>query len=108
MNNNPKKDLLLICNHFPFGHGETFLANEFPFLYKSFRKIVILVRTDENIQTRVVPDDVSILKIPVKSPSKIKLSVLLFKRMNLLVSLLKGEINTISSEIGRASCRERV
>ncbi len=100
MSNNQKKDLLLICNQFPFGHGETFLANEFPYLHENFRKIVILVRTDANIQTRVVPNDVSILKIPLKSPSKIKLSALLFKRMSRLTGLLKEEINAISSVYG--------
>lgn len=100
MSNNTKKDLLLICNHFPFGHGETFLANEFPYLHDNFRKIVILVRTDANTKTRIVPDDVSIFKISPKSSSKIKLSVLLFKQMNLLVGLLKEEINTISSVYG--------
>ncbi len=100
MSSNTKKDLLLICNRFPFGHGETFLANEFPHLHENFRKIVILVRTDATIQTRVVPDDVSILKISPKSSSKIKLSALLFKYMSLLFVLLKEEINAISSVYG--------
>ncbi len=101
MSNNAKKDLLLICNHFPFGNGETFLANEFPYLHMNFRKIVILVQTDEKNQAWSVPNDVNIIKIPPsKSPSKIKLSALLFKYLNLLTGLLKKEVSTIFSVYG--------
>ena len=101
MSNNPNNDILLICNQFPFGHGETFLANEFPYLYENFRKIVILVRTDANTQTRAVPEDVTILKIPAKSPSKIKLAMLLLKHVYLLAGLLIEEINAISTVYGK-------
>jgi len=108
MNNNAKKDLLLICNHFPFGHGETFLASEFPYLYENFRKVVVLVRTNENTRTRVIPDDVIVLKTPLKSSSKAKLSALLFNNMNLLAGLLKEELHAIATVYGNRPNRKQL
>ncbi|WP_340111703.1 glycosyltransferase [Maribellus mangrovi] len=59
-----KKDLLLVCNKFPYGFGEAFLEAEFPFLYDAFQKIVILTITDQENQTRKIPSDVTQIRKP--------------------------------------------
>ena len=40
------KTLLLICNQFPFGYGETFISKEFNYLHSAFDKVVSKIASD--------------------------------------------------------------
>jgi glycosyltransferase involved in cell wall biosynthesis len=40
------KSLILLTSEFPYGKGETFLENEFPFLKSAFSSITIIIETD--------------------------------------------------------------
>lgn len=51
-----KEKLFLFTSGFPFGHGESFLENELPFLAKSFKQIVIFAKLPTNLENvRNVP-----------------------------------------------------
>lgn len=104
-----KKDLLLICNQFPFGFGETFLANEFPYLHKSFRKIVIISRTNVSEQTRTVPADVTLIRIPPKSNilKKIFIPLLCIANLKTLFRLIKDEKASIESIYGNKPTKKQ-
>jgi glycosyltransferase involved in cell wall biosynthesis len=51
--------LFLFTNNFPYGQGESFLANEFPFLEKSFEKIAVIPLFPEN-ETRPTAGNVEV------------------------------------------------
>lgn len=52
-----KKKLILITSCFPYGHGETFLETEIPYLSKAFDDIIIIPITVENHE-RSLPGNV--------------------------------------------------
>jgi len=103
-----KYDLILICNSFPFGHGETFLANEASYLYKHFRKVLIITRSDSQEQTREIPETVTNLKLSPKSSGKEKLRLLLLsiRKGYLVLSMISGEIKTIRKTYKRSIDRK--
>lgn len=45
--NNEHKKLILLTSEFPYGNGETFLENEFPFLLNGFENIVIFSESNK-------------------------------------------------------------
>lgn len=47
------KNLIFLTSEFPFGQGETFIENEFPFLLKSFDKIIILTNGEIKGESRL-------------------------------------------------------
>lgn len=93
------KTLLLICNQFPFGYGETFISKEFNYLHSAFDKVVILSRTDETVQTRQIPNDVELFKISPKSNlhQKIKFLFILVSNRQRVKRLLKHEESSVRS-----------
>lgn len=58
--------LVLITSDFPFGKSETFLENELPFLSDNFREVCILSLSESTVQTRTVPQNVSVIRRPVR------------------------------------------
>jgi colanic acid/amylovoran biosynthesis glycosyltransferase len=51
LNNKPKK-LILLTSEFPYGTGETFLENEFPFLIEGFENVIIFSESN-NGESRI-------------------------------------------------------
>ncbi|WP_347839084.1 glycosyltransferase [uncultured Draconibacterium sp.] len=89
-----KKELILLCNKFPFGFGEAFLEAEFPYLYQSFEKITIVSNTDSKELTRTVDNDVVVLRKPrTKSTAEVlKTICYLLVHLKTFVSLVYQEI----------------
>lgn len=79
------------------GHGETFLATEASYLYRHFRKILIITRSDSQEQTREIPGTVTNFRLSPRSSGKEKLQLLLLSVRNgfLILSMISGEIRTI-------------
>jgi len=86
--------LLLITSHFPFGTGEPFLENEFPFLYEGFDKIVIISRNTSSPLTRIIPDDVIVKRFSNKTPLTgfLKLPGLILKNRELIIHSFSSEV----------------
>jgi colanic acid/amylovoran biosynthesis glycosyltransferase len=59
------RKLLLITSEFPFGKGETFIENELPILAKNFDQVQILSLAESPVQSRDVPEKVSVNRSPV-------------------------------------------
>ncbi len=69
-----KDCLLLLTKVFPFDKGEEFIEDEIPILAKTFEKVIIIATStsDHPVQTRSVPENVSIHNIRT---SKVKHSL---------------------------------
>lgn len=101
-----KRDLLLICNQFPFFFGETFLEVEFSYLYNTFDKIFILSRNNSKEQTRKLPHDVTLIQKSTRSDFFENVHTLLFiiMELNTFYDLLKSELSLLS---GAGSCKRK-
>ncbi|UZR92541.1 glycosyltransferase [Chondrinema litorale] len=71
-----KRALFFLTSSFPFGTGETFIENEIDYLAKAFDKIIIISNDTQNPQTRTVPDNVQLLRMPYELDSKDKAKAL--------------------------------
>ena len=96
------KTLLLICNHFPYGGGETFIEGEFEYLHKAFKKAIVLTRTNKTEVKYQVPQDVELIRLAPKSDLKRKFRFLSIqfanrKRIN---ELLQNEASSVKSIFG--------
>lgn len=67
------QDLIPFTNSFPFGKGESFLENEIPFLAKNFNSVIIVSRTNDNKQTRKVPNNTILFRVSSKSSIRNKI-----------------------------------
>lgn len=56
------KALIFFTATFPFGSGETFIENEFPYLLEAFDKIVIVTNNLTGPLTRPVPENVTVIR----------------------------------------------
>jgi glycosyltransferase involved in cell wall biosynthesis len=88
------RTLIFLTDSFPFGTSETFIENEFPFLLESFDKIFIITTNLTDRKTRIVPDNIEIVRIPFEPSFKYKvLSVL-----NYFNPVIQREIRLIKNE----------
>ncbi len=90
------RTLIFFTDCFPFGTSETFIENEFPFLLKSFSRIIIITHNLADAKTRTIPADVEIIRIPYKPSRKYKLLALL-RYFNPAV---QQELQLIKNEFG--------
>ena len=56
------KILFFFTSEYPYGSGETFIENEIQYLASRFDKIVIVSNNTKDKQTRVVPENVLLLR----------------------------------------------
>lgn len=61
------KTLVLFTSSFPYGNGEAFIESEFPFLCKTFDKIIIVSNELRIKNKRTIPDNVVIIRYPYYS-----------------------------------------
>lgn len=94
--------LIIICNQFPFGYGETFLNNEFPYLHARFNKLTVISRSMSSSQTRSLPDNVNLFRFPPKSSLADKLLIFreAIKNRTFLIKALREENESIKSILG--------
>lgn len=57
------KDLIVITDNYPFGNGEPFLENEIKYLSENFRKIYIISKNQNDMQTREIPKNCKVYRI---------------------------------------------
>lgn len=62
-----KNRLVIICNKYPYGLGETFLANEINYLSLNFSEITIISKNVNENDMRIIPDNVSVLRYNPKA-----------------------------------------
>lgn len=77
---NRKKTLFFFASEYPYGSGETFIENEIPYLSNSFDSIVLFTNSLLGNQTRTVPDNVSVLRIPYDLSNIQKVKALVLNR----------------------------
>lgn len=56
--------LFFLTAEFPFGKGETFIENEFPFLQECFEQIIIITNTKKSKNSRIKKEDAEIHYFP--------------------------------------------
>lgn len=61
------KALLFFTDTFPYGKGEAFIENEFPYLHAAFDKVVVVTNNMNDSITRAIPDDVSVIRYPYEA-----------------------------------------
>ena len=89
------KILIFFTSQFPFGDGETFVENEFPFLANAFEKIFIVTNNVSGKQTRNLPENVVVIRIPYATSSKHKLQAL----FNYFNPAIQHELNFIKNKL---------
>ncbi len=85
------KILFFFTSSFPYGTGETFIENEINYLAKAFDKIVIISNDTQNQQTREVPANTKLYRLPYALPKVQKL--LAYK--NMVTRLFRQEFKII-------------
>lgn len=97
-----KHDLVLFTNAYPFGQGESFLENEIPFLSDYFNRLVIVPITSKKIQTRELPNNVTLRKLKPKYSilDKVKLIPHFIKNRKCIMSLIEEERCIIKNKYG--------
>lgn len=85
------KTLIFLTSDFPFGTGEAFVENEFPFLAEKFERVFIITTSLHTETLRPVPDHVKVIHIPYDASVKNKILAL----SNLLSRDMRVEINFI-------------
>lgn len=59
-----RRILILLTSSFPYGRGETFVANEFPYLQAAFDEVVIICNETEGTQRSRLAEGVTCLRVP--------------------------------------------
>ena len=91
-NNLKSKNLIFLTAEFPYGTGETFIENEFPFLVKSFDKIIIISNAPPTTNPRINADPkIEILYFPYNLTFSDKKKIL----QGLFTNVFWDEIKTI-------------
>ena len=88
------KTLIFFTDSFPFGTSETFIENEFPFLLRSFERIFIVTANLIDEKTRLIPNNIEIIRIPFAPSFKYKVISLL----NFFNPVIQREIGLIKDE----------
>ncbi len=89
------KTLIFFTSQFPFADGETFIENEFPFLASAFEKIFIVTNNISGKQTRTLPENVVVIRVPYATSSKYKLQAL----FNYFNPVVQHELRFIKSKL---------
>lgn len=96
------KILFLFTNSYPFSSGETFIENELPYLAHAFDRVVIVSNDINGIQTRAVPQNVQLERMPYSLSIKHKVFSLLglfspavWREFMLIRSLYRRQISRI-------------
>lgn len=71
------KTLILLTSDFPYGTGEVFVENEFPFLAEKFERIFIITTSLNTETLRPVPPHATVIHIPYDASLKNKILTLL-------------------------------
>ena len=71
------KTLLLLTSDFPYGTGEVFVENEFPFLAEKFGRIFIITTSLHTQTIRPLPPNATVIHIPYDASAANKLRALL-------------------------------
>lgn len=93
---NLKTKLILLTSEFPFGKGETFLENEFPFLVKEFEQIMIFTESKKE-ESRINYSNVQVHLIPsinLKSRISSLFNKEFYRELNYLRKLGKFNLTT--------------
>lgn len=56
------KALIFFTDNFPYGKGEAFIENEFPYLHEAFNKIILVSSNVRDNSSRVLPADVRVIR----------------------------------------------
>ena len=59
-----KKILILLTSSYPCGEGETFVANEMPYLASAFDEIIVLTNDTVSEQARPLPGSITLVRHP--------------------------------------------
>ena len=86
--------LILITSKFPFGPGESFLANELPYLSDSFKRIIIVSRETKNNRYYNVPDSIKTYRYndTTTLTGILALPLLLIRNAAMISRLIQDEI----------------
>lgn len=108
------KTLVLFTSSFPFGKNEeAFIESEFPFVCKTFERIIIVTNELHNKNIRTIPGNVIIIRFPYYSSFLYKIRAVLsvfsdifkdevkFIRKNLRLSLHKNILFTLLGSIAK-------
>jgi glycosyltransferase involved in cell wall biosynthesis len=87
------KTLVLITSHFPFGAGESFIESEFPFLIRSFEKVIIISQNTSGEKSRTIPENVSVFRYNPSTtlPGLFFIPVLILLNLRLISKLASEE-----------------
>lgn len=90
------KTLVFVTSQFPYGTGESFIASEFPFLAKSFDKIIVVAQNVTSEKTRDTSLNTTVYRYnPATSFSGLLfIPVLLISNLGIIVNMYKEEILT--------------
>ena len=88
------KTLVFVTSQFPYGTGESFIASEFPFLAKSFDKIIVVAQNVSSEKTRDTSLNTTVYRYnPATSLSGfLFIPILLFSNMRTIFNMYKEEI----------------
>src|SRR5687768_3578028 len=89
------KTLVLFTSSFPFGNGEAFIESEFPFLCKTFEKIIIVTNELKNKNQRIIPENVIIVRFPYSSSFLNKIRAI----FSLSSDIFKDEVKFIRTKL---------
>jgi colanic acid/amylovoran biosynthesis glycosyltransferase len=107
--NNKYKKLILLTSEFPYGIGETFLENEFPFLLNGFEEIIIFLESNKG-ESRIKNTRVEIkllLSINWKSRIKAFFNLEFYRELNSLKKLGKFNLSTFRTawySLSKSTC----
>jgi glycosyltransferase involved in cell wall biosynthesis len=89
------RTLIFFTSQFPFGSGETFVENEFPFLAAAFDRIFIISNKTDGPQTRSIPPAIDIIRIPYSSSFPYKAAAL----AHIFSPVILNELNFIRQKL---------
>src|SRR5437764_285652 len=74
--------LILLTSTYPFGTGETFVANEVPYLHAAFDELIIVSNDIDSEVRHSLPEGVTCLRISSEpsAAEKLRSSVMLLER----------------------------
>ena len=91
------KTLIFVTSMFPFGTGETFIENEFPFLVNAFDQIIIITNKTDEFNCRIQPNEKIII---VHFPYEISTVTKIISVKNIFSKKFIEEIRFIKKEFG--------
>lgn len=89
------RTLIFITSHFPYYPGESFIENEFPWLYSAFDRVIIIARDVISNKTRPLPSGVKVYRYNPSSTlfEYLSIPVILAGNLKIIISILKDEVS---------------